>query len=342
MPTLQEFVQRPDDIFQDENPFLFLDVWGAHHFYSQDRLTLEDTFKSSEGGRFYAIIKADWEVRFRIRTENWGFFGDEELDADFKAAYDIVIDEPFLDVTGYKSSMSFTLRGSGMVAVTADGERGYWHREGSTFQTGTEWRGIIKPTFTNNGMLISFTHPFGDYSNHNAKTIFYNDPDDQTRVDLVWARRRTDGQSSFDSSEGYSSTGDIVDEDNLKDRGFDDGYLSPTGWGVPLMVEQGVDVNGDEWKVEVRLNHDTNEWYVVTNGTIGSRGYLDNDGGFDEVVSAARLKAEVIRKQAEVLDDDDNGGFDTTFGFVAGGSLLLVGAVVVILLLSNISKVRGS
>ena len=335
-------MQRPNDIFQDENPFLFLDVWGAHHFYSEDRLTLEDTFTSSEGGRFYAIVKTDWEVRLRIRTENWGFFNDDQLDTDFKEAYDIVIDEPFLAIGGYKSSMTFTLRGSGMIAVTADGERGYWHREGSTFETGAEWRGIGKPNFSNNGMMFSFTHPFGDYSNSNAKTIFYNDPDDQTRVDLVWARRNTDGQSSLDSIEGYTNTGDIVDEDNLDDRGFEGGYLSPTGWGVPLMVEQGVDVNGDEWKVEVRLNNDSNEWFVVTSGTIGSISYLDDNDGFDNVVAAARLKAEVLRKQAEVVDDDENTSGDTSFALFAGGGLLLIGGVVLILLLSNISKVRGA
>ncbi len=331
MATFKSLLTDAGNTFNDENPFYFVDVWGDTYWDDPDRLVLqdEDSPYRNSSGRIYLIVKADWEVRIRVRTENWGAFKEGDFTANTKAAYDMTFDTPFFASGKWKSSLTMTMRGGSMLAVAVDGDEGRWHRQGSDFDWESRRRSapppkvkFIGPTgevYGAHGMLLSLSAPFGDYSSTAVKNWVFNPFNDDTRIDLVSYNRAPNEQSIV------PTVGDVVSDQVPS-------YQDPQGWGMSITVDSGVDVNGDAWKVELREQNTDDRWYIIVDGTVNDElSFPDDDTGYEDALSKARLIAEARRAQAKVKDQDTNPTFGPTLAF-AGVGLLGVALLVVFIL----------
>jgi hypothetical protein len=323
MATLQALLTDAGNTFNDENPFYFVDVWGDTYFDDPDRLVLQDEdspFRNSSG-RVYLIVKPEWEVRLRVRTENWGAFKGDDFTANAKAAYDMTFDTPVLATGRWKSSMTFTMRGGSMLAVAVDGDDGKWHTQGSDFDWESRRRSAPQPTYLigfgggsyhTNGMLLSLSAPFGDYSSTAVKNWVFHPFNADTRIDLVSYNRAPNEQSVV------PTIGDVVSDQVPS-------YQDPQGWGIALTVDSGIDVNGDPWKVELREQNSDDRWYVIIDGTVNDElSYPDDDTGYEDALAQARLVANARREQAKVKDDDKNQSLAPTLALAGFGVVALL------------------
>ncbi len=190
------------DILAVNNPFRY--VYSEHdaYFWDGDTLMLEDVdvprFIGGDSGDFQLIVKPDWEVRLRVKTENWGAFqnGLGALSNSTLKAYDIDIDDEFFSSFGWKSSFEVTLRGDAMFGIWIDGhERNeVWGR--GAFDDEVRIR-LSEPKIPNygaapSGMLMSLTHPNGNYDTQETYTIKMEELNDETALEILWVRRLDD------------------------------------------------------------------------------------------------------------------------------------------------------
>lgn len=338
MATFRDLLDDTSNTFNDENPFYFIEKWGDTRWDDGDRLVLEDEdspFREASG-RLYLIVKAEWEVRLRIRTKNWRSFNQDDYTVDTRQAYNMTFDNALIgSPNAYKSSMTVTLRGGSMLAIAVDGDKGVWHTTGSDFSNEAKTRTVPQPQFqlsyrgdkyTANGMLLSLSAPYGDYSSTRVRNWTYNRFNADTRVDLVsynLAPALADGTPQAI----VPTSGDVVSEQVPQ-------YLEPSGWSTPLVIDSGVDVNGDSWSVELRLNNDDDKWYIVVDGNVNDElSYSDaDDMGYQNALSQARLVADARREQAKVKDQDKNKDFAptiTSLGLGIGVGVIALGLLVV-------------
>lgn len=338
MATFRDLLDDPSNTFNDANPFYFIEKWGDTYWDDDDRLVLEDEdspYKDTSG-RIYFIVKPEWEVRIRIRTKNWGAFKESDFTPEIRNAYNMTFDTPLLtSPTGYKSSMVVTMRGGSMLAVAVDGDDGRWHSQGSDFDIESRRRGAPQPNFvlsyrgnkyTNNGMLLSLSAPFGDYSTTDVRNWVWSRFNKDTRIDLISYNQAPDGTDGEPQSI-VPTIGDVVSDEIPQ-------YQDPSGWGTSLLVDSGVDANGDSWRVELRVNNDDDMWYIIVDGNIiDELSYSDEDGeGYRDALAEARLVAEARRERAKVKDQDANPNALPTIknlGLGVGVGILAIGLLVV-------------
>lgn len=328
MATFQALLTDSGNVFNDDNPFYFIDAWGDYYWDDPDRLVLqdEDSPYRNTSGRIYLIVKPEWEVQVRVRTENWGAFKGDDFTAEAKAAYDMTFDTPFFADGRWKSSMTFTMRGGSMLAVAVDGDDGKWHTSGSAFDWESRRRSAPMPeysigygggSYSRNGMLLSLSAPYGDYSSTQVKNWVFNRFNKDTRIDLIsynQAPAGTDGEPQAI----VPTIGDVVSDEVPS-------YQDPQGWGISVLVDSGVDVNGDAWRVEVREQNTEDRWYIIIDGEINDElSYPDDDTGYEQAIAQARLIAEARRERAKVKDKDKNSSIAPTLALAGFGVIALL------------------
>lgn len=329
MATFQALLTDAGNVFNEDNPFYFVDAWGDYYWDDPDRLVLqdEDSPYRNTSGRVYLIVKAEWEVRMRVRTENWGAFKADDFTAETKAAYDMTFDTPFLATGRWKSSMTFTMRGGSMLAVAVDGDEGRWHRQGSDFDWESRRRsapppnvlytGLRGPVYGAHGMLLSLSAPYGDYSSTAVKNWVFNPFNDDTRIDLISYNKAPAGTDGEPQSI-VPTVGDVVSDQVPS-------YEDPQGWGISVLVDSGTDANGDRWEVRVREQNTEDRWYIIVDGVINDElSFPDDDTGYEQAVAQARLIAEARRERAKVKDDDENKSLAPTLAFAGFGVVALL------------------
>lgn len=343
LATLRSLTEQSGSTFNEDNPFYFVDIWGDTSFEDDDRLRLNDKFDSDSSGRFYMIVKAEYEVRLRIRSANWGYFKDsDQFTSNIKAAYDITFDTPFIADGKYKSSITATFRGGAMLAVTVDGDKGKWHTKDSSFSLEADNRNVPMPNiyfknlagtklYNRNGVLMSLTAPFGDYNTLTNRNFVWHKADADMRVDLI-SYSKNEGEivdGIFDGPSIVPTTGGVVDSDNT----YVEPFLDLSGWSSKVNIDSGVDVNGDPWRVQLYLNRDTDMWHIFVDGTMIENGYSDgDDNGYEEAVKQARLVSKSRRERAEVKDQDENSSKDMAFAIGAGSIIVIAIAILVVVI----------
>jgi hypothetical protein len=338
MASFQDIVENAGSTFADETPFYFVDVWGDHYWDDPNRLVLQDEdspFRSTSG-RVYLIVKPEWEARIRVRTNNWGAFKEDDFTAATRAAYDMRFDTPFLATGQWKSSMTFTMRGGSMLAVAVDGDKETWHTRGSTFDWESRRRNAPQPQFVlsfrgnkykNNGMLLSLSAPYGDYSSTEVRNWRWDALDDDTRIDLVSYNKAPAGIDG-EPQEIVPTVGDVISEEIPT-------YADPQEWGNQVRVDSGTDADGNPWSVSIRENLIENAWYIVVDGTYEDDLSFSNEDsdGYEDALAQARLIAKARREAAKVKSDDVNPNLTPTLaGIGLGAGIAVVGLLVLIIL----------
>jgi hypothetical protein len=301
-PNFKNLVQS--NVIGSSNPFRYVRIANEAHWETDDNLILEDldwSFKTS--GEFQCIVKPDWDVRFRIRTENWGGFGGvmDEMGEERAQAYNVVVDNPFLATGRWKSSLEFTLRGDGMLGVWVDGANASEVWGVGAFDDEVRYRlgGSPTPTIFNNGFFISFTHPYGEYTDRGTYTLKINDMDRDCMIEILAVEERKDvATRPVDDSSQHEpvSAYDILKDGTIYD--YKSGEDSETGytWVVQVLEYQG-------------------SWWVVANGELinfyATRAEAEN--------AAENYISEIKRRQEE--DDDVIPEFDPTLPLLGIGIL---------------------
>lgn len=331
MASFQDLVDDASNTFNDDNPFYFVETWGDTYWDDPDRLILQDYdspfISKDNSGRVYLIVKPEWEVRMRIRTENWGAFKEDDFTAWSRAAYDMTFDTPILATGRWKSSMAFTARGGSMLAIAVDGDEGRWNRAGSDFDIESRQRnapqpdvlfvGPSGPVYGTNGGLLSLTAPYGDYNDNTARSWVFNRLNDDVRVDLISYNKAPLG-SDGEQQSTVPTIGNVVSDEVPQ-------YLDPQGWGPAYTVDSGIDVNGDPWRVELREENTLDRWYIIVDGNIDDDlSYPDNDDGYTDALSDARDIAAARRQRATVKDDDENKSLAPTLAVAGLGVVALL------------------
>lgn len=214
------------DILAINNPFRY--VYSEHDafFWDGDTMMLKDVdvprFIGGNSGDFQLIVKPDFEVRLRVKTENWGAFqnGLGAMSDSTLKAYDITIDDEFFSSFGWKSSFEVTLRGDAMFGIWIDGhDRGeVWGR--GSFDDEVRFRGIGEVGGWGSdpsGMLMSLTHPNGNYDIQETYSIIMEKLNDETAIEILYVERLEDVNTRWvdSDSEGipkydYTNISDIV------------------------------------------------------------------------------------------------------------------------------------
>ena len=117
VPNFREIARG--NVIASEMPFSYLDIGGNYEWLDDKRLQLNNTNLAfwDPSGHLELIMNRDWSARIRISTESYGAFGDTIKDAlgvDNVEAYNFDFSNPFIPTSRWKSSMTFSLRGSGM------------------------------------------------------------------------------------------------------------------------------------------------------------------------------------------------------------------------------------
>lgn len=279
------------DIVGSSNPFRYIRTSGDVNWQDDDTMILNDfDFQPwNKSGEVQFIVKPDWDVRFRLRTENYGGFGQrilDELGSNGVQAYNVEITNPVLPTGRWKSSMEFTLRGDGMLGVWVDGADVSDTWGTGSFEDEVEHRlgDRSNPTVRNNGFFISFTHPFGDYDDSSTYTLKINEMNDDVLVEIIAVAERTNVPTrpvDDDSEQGnVTSATDVLEN------------------GVYYNFSSGQDPDtGFTWNVQL-LNY-RNSWWVVSNGELVN--FYSTRQAAEE---AAARYVENARRRQEGADPD--------------------------------------
>lgn len=338
MVTLKAATVDTSNTINEEQPFFFTDIWGETYWDDDDRLVLEEVNELwGTSGRFYMIVKPDWEVRMRIRTKNWGYFKEEDFTSDIRDAYDMTFDTPLLTPpSGWKSSMTATFRGLSMLAVAPDGDKGKWNRAGSTFDTQARSRNAFPPevlfqgptgsVYGANGMLMSLSGAFGNYNTTRVKNWRFNPSNTDMRIDMVWAR-----QSPNDAEIIPQLTPDDALADDTQANVTVEPYIELREYSRTIRIASGIDANGDSWEVNLRLNTEEQMWYIFVDGHRQEGSWSEqSEDGYEQAVEAAYAIAEARRKQAKVKDKDKNKNFTPALALGVGAGLLVILGLVIL------------
>lgn len=320
LATFEDIVDNSSSVLADETPFFFVKVEGNYEWASDDSLLLKNNsaFKNDQG-RAYFIVKPEYEVDVRVRSKNWKYFNlGDAVPVDIQSAYDIQTSNPTLSLTGWRSSISMTMRGGAMLAATPNGDKGKWDKQGSDFHLETEQRDITQPEDRTwaVGVLLSLTAPFGNYQDRGTYTLMFDSSDKDLQIDIL-------GYRSVGIENAIVPTeGDVITNDPTGDG---DGSYVSAEWSRTYLVGKGVDCQDQAWRVELKERQEDGMWFVITDGTIG-----EQTGDYDDALALAR--ARVVSREAEAADcaqDDDPVGGEKYLMF---GGIALVGVLVLIIL----------
>ena len=324
----------PDPVVTQENqPFQYIKyskgsdgAWtdGGHTLLLGD--TDAGSLVGKKSGYLYLMVKPGWEMDFLIRTENWGFFGDDDLSDYSIRGWDIEQDSPDTALEGFSSSLKVTLRGLSMMAVVVDGENGQWgvSTRNDPFRVEANHRNIEEPAYNANGIMLSLTFPNGDQTVNDTQYITWNDPDDETDVTLLDYR-----------FVGFEEGGQVQQGTG----GEFVGSLEDI-WGSEVLVGNGETVDGNTWRVTIRPNNRDGTHAVFVNDALHSEW-----GTMEEGFATAERQVEIQKELAKVKlpekpqgdewDDivDDGLGWVKILLFVAVGALVIYGLRTVALFL---------
>jgi hypothetical protein len=320
---------RDPIVHADDQPFMYYKYsHGDDGSWTNggNTLYLGDADFTGTSGYLYLMVKPGWEADFLIRTENFGFFGDDDLSDYSVKSWNIEQDSPDTALQGFSSSLKITLRGMSMMAVVVDGEAGQWgaSTRNDPFRVEANHRNIEEPNAGNNGIMFSLTFPNGDQTENDTQYITFNDPDDETDITLLSYRYV-----------GFQQGGQVQEG-----TGGQHAPQLPNIYGPEVIVGTGETVDGNTWKVGVRLNKETEEHAVFVNGTIHSEWPT-----VEEAFEIAEGQVEVQKELAKVKlptkpegdewDDivDDGLGWVKILLFVAVGALVIYGLRTVALFL---------
>tara|TARA_R110001592_G_scaffold91390_1_gene267561 strand:+ start:1046 stop:2041 length:996 start_codon:yes stop_codon:yes gene_type:complete len=317
LATFEDIIDSPDAVLSTETPFYFSKVEGKTRWSSPNNLRLEpDSAFKNNGGRAYLIVKPEYEVDIRIRSESWKHFNiGDAVPADIRAAYDIQLSNPFFSVTGWQSSITITLRGGAMAAITASGDRGVWDKQGSTFHAETVSRGITQADDHGalmSGILFSLTAPFQNYRDGGSYTIWLPTEDNDLSVDIL-------GYRNIGIQDATVPTiGDVLSDETEDEYVFAD-------WSREYLVGSGVDCQDQAWEVRVVERQEDGTWFVITDGTIEA-----STTDYDEVLALARDRVASRELEAENCqqEEEPKGGGKT----LALVGIAFVGVLVLIIL----------
>lgn len=332
---LETLVNDPEDALSDQTPFFLVEVEGDYRFPSPNRITLErgtGVNKAGKSGELYLIVKPGWSCEVKIYVENRGFFtgalGREAVQDGFPSGAFDVRSSSFADDGG--RSLYFTARGGSMIAVSADGLRPLGDQWGSGyFEREADARGIREVSRLKDGILLSLTAPYGNYSDPSTYSLRFNDPGAEVDVTIITA------------TNVQAETGDSV-VDSIRP---DEGGVTRTpvqdsqGYGEPIVIAEGTDVDGDGWSVVIREDLALNTWTVVVDGVIKESGLTE-----DEARDLAADYADARERQALTSDDDRKP--DTAIETPEGGIPwlgILAGAFIVVAILVGVNSfARGA
>lgn len=328
MTLTQGYVPNFRDIYDnkvtgDRNPFRFIKIHDNYDWLDDYRLRLNNSnlnlFGTNPSGSFEMIMKPDWEARIRISTQSYGAFGSTIEDALGERnieAYNFEFNTPLVNLSSYDSSMTFTLRGDGMLGVWVDG-----HPTGQVWGTGAfddEVRFRLgndnRPTAFNNGFFISLTHPFGDYGDSGTYTLKINDVDNETVIEILEIKERRDVNTRpVDESSDHEP---ISVQDITNRYVFAQDYNDETDKGY-----------------EIEIGSIDGSFFVFLNGTV-----VD----FYSSESKARERAERVQRQAIIDMNTDPSNTDPVDNPIRdivvpslGTGLGLIIAILAILLLAR-------
>lgn len=217
-----------------------------------------------------------------------------------------------------------------MIAVSADGLRPLGDQWGSGyFEREADARGIREVSRLKDGILLSLTAPYGNYSDPSTYSLRFNDPGAEVDVTIITA------------TNVQAETGDSV-VDSIRP---DEGGVTRTpvqdsqGYGEPIVIAEGTDVDGDGWSVVIREDLALNTWTVVVDGVIKESGLTE-----DEARDLAADYADARERQALTSDDDRKP--DTAIETPEGGIPwlgILAGAFIVVAILVGVNSfARGA
>lgn len=314
-PNFKSIVEG--NIVGSSNPLRYVRKGGEWYWQDDDMLILDDVdfdFRKSSGN-FQMIVKPDWDMRIRLRTENWGGFGQSILDAmgeNRVNAYNVTVDNPIAPTSRWKSSMEFTLRGDGMLGIWVDGASPHevWGTGAFDDEVRVRMPDTPKPTVLNNGFLISFTHPYGDYSDTSTYTLRINEMNDDIMVEVLAVEERKDVPTAPPSSTTQQpepiSASDVLREGTYYPHSSGEDPETGFTWNVQILDYGG-------------------KWWVVSNGEIIN--FYDTRESAEQ---SADAYVDNARRRAKGATTDPTPNIDvTTLGLgIGAGVIVLLLAVV--------------
>ena len=201
------------------------------------------------------------------------------------------------------------------IATGAKGDRGYWDKDGTTFYRETLQRNITQPneTWHDDGMLLSLTAPYDDYSDLSTYTLRYKQHTKDMRVQILSINDAP--QQGFDELTDWSTTDDeLVFDDS--DVGGDN--VTQQQFYSRQVYATGTDVDGRGWVVEIVQLRTTMEYQVMADGFIEPAQFET----YNEAVPSARARADALRQRQQQGGAE---GFGLELGIAA-----LVGVIVIV------------
>jgi hypothetical protein len=337
MATLQEIIERPDEVFnQGENPFNYIFAQGDYNFPRDNTIKLNNKLDSFIGqsrkneGQLYFVTKLDYVIELEITTNRNGYFQGIERNVGESIFQEFGITT---SRGGGKSQMNVTLYGGSALAFHVGGQgTREWGQQIPTPNFGDDYftqeiqrRGINDPTIITDGFLLSLT------SQYDASTysIAANDPDRDTEITLVGFRQITPEEAERG---GVSTVGDAVQDSGTNIGGS---TIQDSNYEV-IESTRGIDVDG--FSYSILLAFDENGYFTIVDGKKSI--YYDN-----EEDARSQYERDVIKRQeeAETSDKDDitddlPPALDILKGEIQGlnvnialiGGLIIVGIVVLI------------
>lgn len=302
--SLQDIVNSPGSVIASEQPFYYLTTGGATRFSSRNSIVLEkQAFGSS--GYIYFQVKADYEIDVLLQTKDRGYFdglGRNNVPEEFLQAYDIEVNRQF-NVGTYGQSMKVTLRGDALLAWDLSGAKLNDPWGDGAFEEQVELRGIGEPGLYSNGLLLSLTHPFGNYESLATQSLTFNNPQRESELTILQVRKV--------ENTAKTSSGDAV---NIDFANYE---------GTVELIGSGFTVDGAEYKVEL-VSTDNGKYQVLVNGTV-KREYMDESLARN---AALEFLAEE-EEQAKITKDDRPEEIIERPGLTLGiGLLAIIGIVI--------------
>lgn len=333
---LETIVNDPNEVISDSNPFMAIQVNGDYRFPSPNRITLErgkGANKAGSSGEVFLLVKPGWECRIKIYVENRGFFtgslGREAVQDGFpQAAFDVE-SSTFTEDGG--RSLTFTARGGSMIAASADGLRPLGDQWGTGyFEREAEARGIRDVSRFKDGILLSLTAPYANYSDPSTYSLRFNDPAAEVDVTIITAQNvlAEEGKTTIPTTRPEDGGVQVAPE--LGGPEVQDSQ----GFGEPIVIAEGVDVDGDSWNVSIREDFALNTWSVTVDGVIKESGLTEN--------MARDLAADYAdARERQAMESDDDRKPDTVIETPSGGIPwlgILAGAFIVVALIVGVSS----
>lgn len=333
---LEELVEDSTNVLSESNPFMFVNVNGPHRFPASNRIVLERgpwPNRAGNGGELFLIVKPGWECEMKIRVENLGFFtgslGREAVQDEYPVSAFGIDFTRFAEDGG--RSIYFTARGGSMIAISSDGIRPLgqaWSASdsGDYFALEAENRGIADPTRFKDGILLSLTAPYGNYEDPTTYSLIFNDPGSDVELTVITA-------TNVQAASGQATVPSIAPEEGGVARPGDEPggleLIETAAYGDPIVIAEGVDVDGQTWSVDIREDVRSETWSVFVDGVMKESGLSQ-----EEATTRAAGYAKAREAMAEISDDNKPKTTDPAIPWLG----IVAGIVVVVLIVVGVSS----